>query len=71
MPIRLTPIEGPFRGLIGYQVDVQPNGMVIVVFPPGTFTAWGASVSRGAFDPRWLRRVGQVTEGAPLMEVVT
>lgn len=58
MPIRLTPTEGPYRGLVGEQVAVQSSGMVIVAFPPDTFTVWGASVARGVFDPRWIRRVG-------------
>jgi hypothetical protein len=58
MPIRLTPTEGPYRGLVGEQVAVQSNGMMVVAFPPGIFTGLGASVSRGVFDPRWMRRVG-------------
>jgi hypothetical protein len=60
---RLIPIAGPYSGLIGHQKTVRSDGLLEVVFPPGTFTAWGGVASRGVFDPRWVRRVRQQPDG--------
>jgi len=54
MLIRMTIIDGPYRGLIGHLSSRRFDGMILLVFPPGTYTVFGASVERGVFDPRWV-----------------